>query len=170
MLPLTPWSRKRIGAGRNRTLTWQIKSLLCCRYTTTPHQGRGRFEPNRALHDDLLRWVKKSLGVESNHRCRHIRAKCFRYTTERKFFLSSRDGRNRTDSLVFPRHAGDRCPSSRVDLRIDCSGPYGNRTHLPALKGRYPQTDRRTSRVRAHSAPSGSGGARILVSWFSARC
>jgi hypothetical protein len=66
----------------------------------------------------------------------------------------SRDGRNRTDFLVFPRHAGARCPSSRysVTCSSSLSGPYGSRTHLPALKERYPPTDRRTGRRRAPRA------------------
>ena len=68
--------------------------------------------------------------------------------------VASRDGRNRTDFLVFPRHAGDRCPSSRKVFACSCpkSGPYGSRTHLPALKERYPPTDRRTSRRRVPRA------------------
>lgn len=126
---------------------------VCCAAVTPRPRKRDvdRFESHRALHHDLLSRVTKSLGVESNHRCRLIRATCFRYTTERCFSPSNRDGRNRTDFLVFPRHAGDRCPSSRTDP----NGPYGNRTHLPALKERYPQADRRTSRRRAFSAPAG---------------
>ena len=40
-------------------------------------------------------------------------------------------------------------------------------THLSALKGQCPLTDRRTSRVSAHSGP---GGARILVCGFSDCC
>ncbi len=71
--------------------------------------------------------------------------------------VASRDGRNRTDFLVFPRHAGDRCPASRKVVACSCrkSGPYGSRTHLPALKERYPPTDRRTSRGSAPRAPAG---------------
>jgi hypothetical protein len=118
------WSplSSKIGAGRTRTLTLRIKSPLCCRYTTTPCEGAGAFESrllspnhNRLLCKFLIR-PKKSLGVELNHRFRLIRATCFRYTTERCHLRVSfsRDGRNRTDSLVFPRHAGARCPSSRV--------------------------------------------------------
>jgi hypothetical protein len=52
MLPLTLWSRTPIGAGRNRTLTWQIKNLLCCLYTTTPVRDVAPFEPKRARHDE----------------------------------------------------------------------------------------------------------------------
>ena len=33
---------------------------------------------------------QKSLGMELNHRCRHIRTKCFRYTTERMPCLQQR--------------------------------------------------------------------------------
>ncbi len=104
---------------------------------------------------------------------------------------SSRDGGSRTHLLVRPRHAGHRYPTSRypvrtggfeppiswsptrrdtqASLRSDCSGSYGGRTRLPGLKGRCPQTDRRTSRLSAHFSRSGSGGARIRLSWFSAR-
>jgi hypothetical protein len=60
-------------------------------------------------------------------------------------------------------------PMFSCSIRQGRIGPYGSRTHLSALKGRYPPTDRRTSPLRTPSA-SGSGGARILVSWFSARC
>ena len=36
MLPLTPWSRSHaIEVEGTRTPTWRIKSLLCCRHTTT---------------------------------------------------------------------------------------------------------------------------------------
>src|ERR1700722_7099808 len=35
------------------------------------------------------------------------------------------------------------------------SSSYGSRTHLSALKGRNPQTDRRTSRVCAQAEPVG---------------
>ena len=66
------------------------------------------------MHDGSLCYSpirpKESLGVESNHRFRHIRATCFRYTTERCFAFCipsvSRDGRNRTDFLVFPETRG----------------------------------------------------------------
>ena len=49
------------------------------------------------------------------------------------------------------------------------SGSCGSRTRLNALKGRHPQTDRRTSRVGTRQSRSGSGGARILVSGSSDR-
>ena len=38
----------RDGAGRNRTLAWQIKSLLCCPYTTTPLLWGRRLRRQRA--------------------------------------------------------------------------------------------------------------------------
>ena len=51
--------------------------------------------------------------------------------------LASRDGRNRTDTIVLPRHVGLPLPS--IPFCFSFSGSYGSRTHLPALKGRYPQ-------------------------------
>jgi hypothetical protein len=63
-------------------------------------------------------------------------------------------------------------PPSRRDTQVSlrsASGPCGSRTRLCALKGRDPQSDRRTSRVGARSVRSGPGGARTLVSWSSAR-
>ena len=102
---------------------------------------------------------------------------------------SSRDGRTRTCALVLPKHAGCRCPTSRhpvrtggfeppiswsptrrdnqASLRSAASSSCGSRTRLHALKGRDPQTDRRTSHLSAYLPRSGSGGARIRVSWFS---
>jgi hypothetical protein len=125
---------------------------VCCAAVTPRPRTRdvNRFEPSPALHDGLLPRSKKSLGVESNHRCRLIRAMCFRYTTKRLFSVPNRDGRNRTDCVVCPKHAGDRSPSSRIDFSDSC----GNRTRFSALKGRYPP-DRRTSPLRALRAPVG---------------
>ena len=117
---------------------------------------------------------------------------------------SGRDGRTRTCVCVSPKHVGlplpyiplfqsERAESNRrspgpqpgaipsPSLRSDCSGSCRSRTGLHALKGRDPQTDRRTSHrerapraqlkrmASAHLPRSGSGGARIRVSWFSAR-
>ena len=65
--------------------------------------------------------------------------------------------------------------------RSPVSSSYRGRTGLSGLKGRCPQSDRRTSRCQralstqlkhrasAHLPRSGSGGARIRVSWSSAR-
>ena len=59
-------------------------------------------------------------------------------------------------------------PQHRIHQQLRSrSSSYGNRTHISALKERDPQTARRTS--RAFISASGSGGARILVSWSSAR-
>ncbi len=58
---------------------------------------------------------------------------------------------------------------TQASLRSDFSGSCGGRTRLCALKGRDPQSDRRTSRMGARSVRSGPGGARTLVSWSSAR-
>lgn len=81
--------------------------------------------------------------------------------------------------------AGRSCTPSRRDsqtsLRSDLSSSCGSRTRLSGLKGQCPRTDRRTSRSRrapstqltimvsAQPSRSGSGGARIRVSWSSAR-
>ena len=53
-------------------------------------------------------------------------------------------------------------PPARCDSRLRhvliASSSYGNRTHLSALKGQYPKTDRRTSRVSAYlPRPVGRG-------------
>ena len=70
---------------------------------------------------------------------------------------------------------------NQASLRSALSGPYGNRTHLPGLKGpvssnrwtnepsrRAPSTQL-IHLVCSHLSRSGSGGARIRLSWFSAR-
>ena len=157
----------------------QIKSLLCCRYTTTPCEEVRAFEPRLHLpsHLNLLRNAfkrakKKSLGVELNHRFRLIRATCFRYTTERFTFLFQSVGMVGIEPTVSCSQ-DTRAPGAlhpEFCSPFNSSGPYGSRTHLPALKGRYPRTDRRTSPFARTLSASGSGGARILVSWFSARC
>ena len=69
----------RDGAGGIRTPAGQIKSLLCCRYTTTPCEGVATFVCQIEFHDDL----HQSLGTELNRRFRRIRTMCFRYTTKR---------------------------------------------------------------------------------------
>src|SRR5687768_17885245 len=57
-----------------------------------------------------------------------------------------------------------------LDYRVAVSSSYGNRTHLAALKGRNPvPIDERAVSLRIVSAQSGPGGARILVSWSSAK-
>jgi hypothetical protein len=167
------------GAGRTRTLTLQIKSLLCCRYTTTPCEDVRTFESrillpnhNQLLCKRFLKRRKKSLGVELNHRFRLIRATCFRYTTERFFVSNSnQSGWSESNRLSrVPKTRGRPVPLIPSCAEFIPSGPYGSRTHLPALKGRHPRTDRRTSPFARTLSASGSGGARILVSWFSARC
>jgi hypothetical protein len=68
------------GAGGIRTPAARVKSSLCCRYTTTPVEGVATFESELMLHVDLL---LQSLGMELNHRSRHIRTMCFRDSTRR---------------------------------------------------------------------------------------
>ena len=147
-----------IGVGRTRTLTLQIKSLLCCRYTTTPCEGCVRLSRVCICRITTISFARsfkgprKSLGVELNHRFRLIRATCFRYTTERCTFFFNESGWSESNRLSrVPKTRGRPVPFiPSLFLRSSSSGPYGSRTHLPALKGRYPRTDRRTSRfVRA---------------------
>jgi hypothetical protein len=60
--------------------------LKVCSAAVTPRprmRDVDRFESSQTKHGDLLASAQKSLEVESNHRCRLIRTKCFRYTTER---------------------------------------------------------------------------------------
>ena len=122
---------------------------------------------------------------------RRIRSPCFRYNTGPR---SSREAGSRTRMCVLPRHVGCRYPTSRWIFQVRTAGlepaiswpptrrssrsptlccassPSGSRTPAAAdhrcaavPEGRHPQPlDER--------AASGSGGARILVSWFSARC
>ena len=73
-------------------------------------------------------------------------------------------------SLLVPGPASGHPARCQTSPRSDVSGSCGSRTRLDALKGRHPQTDRRTSQIGTRQSRSGSGGARILVSWFSARC
>lgn len=102
-----------------------------------------------------------------------------RYPTSRS--QSERPDLNRRSPA--PRtKATPRCPrDSQTSLRSDLSSSCGSRTRLSGLKGQCPRTDRRTSRSRrapstqltimvsAQPSRSGSGGARIRVSWSSAR-
>ncbi len=71
---------------------------------------------------------------------------------------------------------------TRLRYVLILSSSCGSRTRLCALKGRYPKTDRRTNHLYGRTfhadeagiseriSRSGLGGARIRVSWFSARC
>ena len=171
--PSPTWLRARhaaantlipIGAGRTRTLTLQIKSLLCCRYTTTPYEDVDAFEPHTRLpnHDDLLlnffTGPNKIAGggvepplppyqsdvLPLHHRAfRHLRIPSVGTVGIEPTLSCSQD--TRAPGALHPV----------LFFQIHHSGPYGSRTHLPALKGRYPLTDRRTSRTRAPRAQVG---------------
>ena len=139
---------------------------------TLPHYGCGVLAAERPV---LKLSAVGPEGLEPSPpwvRTRHAAANTLIPITNREvfdrlhaFLLQGRDGRNRTDCLVFPKHAGGQCPSSRVVHRRFFagasspssvhSGSYGNRTHLSALKGQYPVTARRTSRTRASGARVG---------------
>jgi hypothetical protein len=64
----------------------------------------------------------------------------------------NRDGRTRTDTIVFPKHVGLPLPNIPLLFVYFFSSSYGSRTHLSALKGQYPHADRRTSHVVLPSA------------------
>ena len=80
-----------------------------------------------------------------------------------RLLSESQGGRIRTGGLKPPRA----CGLARLShaLSVPASSPCGNRTHLSALKGRYPRTDRRTGQ----RSESGPGGARIHVCGSSGR-
>lgn len=163
------------GAEGSRTLTIPLKRRKRYRYATTPIASRAyAFEPLCSLH--RFSFDSELSEVESSNLCREavvagdVSDRYAPVTAPAHIRRISREGRSRTDCFVLPRHAGHRSPSSRLHF---LSSSYGNRTHLSALKGQYPQADRRTSHrclltARTLSA-SGSGGARILVSWSSAK-
>ena len=48
------------GAGGIRTPTGQVKSLLCCRYTTTPNEGVVPFVRKVFFHHFLLSSLLKN--------------------------------------------------------------------------------------------------------------
>lgn len=102
---------------------------------------------------------RNSPGVELNHRFRRIRTTCFRYTTRR-----NRDGQNRTDFLVYPRHAGDRCPSSRK-----LTDPCGIRTQPGQSESLATSPEVERAAIVLLDSDNGLEGARILLSWSSAR-
>ena len=176
-------------AGGTRTHTCRIKSPVCYRYTTTLCLvGRMRFNRvNTSSLPSVGSCQVVALRIELSATCSSDRFG----QPALDYHDLSRDGRTRTCVLVLPGHAGRRYPTSRLSvrtagfepaisctpsrrdtqasLRSDSSGSCGGRTRLCALKGRNPQSDRRTSHVRAQAVRSGPGGARTLVSWSSAR-
>ncbi len=152
---------RRIEAGGIRTPTVQIKSLLCCRYTTTPYGLAYRFptlhghftspiaqffyrpwpssgllgqrpgliaregvEPSFPPYQSgvLNRWttgLTSSVWACGSRMCAQLLA---RLPKAQGGTCRSRDGRNRTDDLVFPRHVGCHCPTSRSSsVTLECN-------------------------------------------------
>ena len=192
------------GAEGTRTLTCRIKSPVCCRYTTTPNAGRAYAFPSCLLHRSCSLFPVVALRVElsatrlsavfgqpaldyhvptslsiqsgwqdSNLRLRAPKARGFAATLHPVIPVRTAGFE---PAISWPPTRRD----TQASLRSALSGSCGSRTRLPALKGRCPQTDRRTSHRRrapstqlthgvcAHLSRSGSGGARIRVSCFSA--
>jgi hypothetical protein len=104
------------GAGGIRTHASQIKSLLCCRYTTTPRAAVALFLP---VPSDHFSYLQKK---DQKSRSGWSRTTVFALSERRASValpsvhtppLPSRDDWNRTSFLVFPKHAGSRRPTSR---------------------------------------------------------
>ena len=96
-------------------------------------------------------------------------------------YHQSRAPRSRTETLLFPKQAcfhlhlyprisrqSERQASLRSD-QVVASSPYGNRTHLTALKERHPLPIDERAMLCAYLERSGPGGARILVCGSSDR-
>ena len=170
---LTVELRAVSGAERTRTFTYRIKSPVCCRYTTTP-KCRPGVCVSIVLASWSCSWVSVvALRVElSTTRLSAVSgqpALDYRMPTS----LSVKSGWQESNLLArapkargpplphipsFPVRTGGLEPpiswpparrDTQASLRSVSSSPYGNRTRLSALKGRYPQTDRRTSRLSA---------------------
>ena len=166
---------------------------MCCRYTTTPEGRPGVCVSILSVPCSCSSLSVVVLRVElSTTRLSAVSGQpALDYHCQRRC-RSSRDGGTRTRALVLPGHAGCRCPTSRqpvrtggveppiswpparrdtqASLRSAFSGPYGNRTHLPGLKGRCPQTDRRTSHLGAHLPRREIHGWRALFTQWTGRC
>jgi hypothetical protein len=142
----------------------------CAAVTPRPQGERAyAFQPKSCQHRRSPR--SSSPGRSRTCHRRLIRSPCFRYNTGPR---SSREGRSRTDTLVLPKHAGCRYPTSRWIFQVRTAGlepaiswpptrrssrsptfccassPSGSRTPASGLKGRHPQPlDERA--VCAHS-------------------
>ena len=136
------------GAEGSRTLTCPLKRRKRCRYATTPSDGVGvcvSVEMGVALLLSLFRVVscRGSPGWSRTNRQRHIRSSCFRYNTGPQSGRWESNPRSRA-----PDRAGRGPPLPYLPKSYAASSSsYGSRTHLSVLKGRNPQTDRRTSRM-----------------------
>ena len=94
--------------------------VCCAAVTPRPRQGPWLCLCRVALHDGRLcihvqgrknrwEWSRTTVSAISERRASVTPPSVIRV----RRISFSRDGRNRTDFLVFPRHAGARCPSSR---------------------------------------------------------
>jgi hypothetical protein len=123
---------------------------VCCRYTTTPC-GRVPAFPSCRIHAVVPPVVAPRVLPRRHPVISRVRATGPRLPSVNVIAVEGRDGRTRTCGLVFPKHMGWPLPYIPICSRCcpfqTVSGPYGNRTRLTALKGRYPQTDRRTGRL-----------------------
>jgi hypothetical protein len=116
-----------------------------CRYATTPRNGVGvcvSTEMGAAFFGLLVpsREFRGSPGWSRTNRQRHIRSSCFPYNTGPQSGRWESNPRSRA-----PKARGPPLPFLPISC-VASSSSYGSRTHLSVLKGRNPQTDRRTSR------------------------
>ena len=104
-------------------------------------------------------------GVEPRPSCSQNR--CASICTSTRNFLSVRTA-GLEPTVSWPPTRRDNQASLRSD-QVVASSPYGNRTHLTALKERHPLPIDERAMLCAYRDPSGPGGARILVCGSSDR-
>ena len=142
------------GAGGIRTPTSRLKRPMCRLYTTTPdHVGHTGVYICResSWHLQISRDGRIRTGVLLLPR----QADCAGFPTSRSHF-DSQGGRIRTGVLELPELADS------PGFPTPCtSSPCGGRTHLSALKGRYPaplDEQAKRSRVGQGALESPSAG------------
>jgi hypothetical protein len=161
------------GAGGTRTRICRIKSPEPFGSATTPHSGRTcSFQPPRSEHrlSPSSPPAASSPGwTRTDHR-RPVRSPCFLYNTGPH--PVGMVGLEPTTSCSQGTRAG-RCPTSRLCVKTatSCFGAtrVGVEPYLPGLKGRRPHRKSNGPCSAHRPSASGPGGARIPVSWSSAR-
>ena len=89
---------------------------VCCAALTPRPRNRSEAGVSIVVSSSLLSLFENEWPeVESNHRCRRIRATCFRYNTGPQIGVARIELR----CLVLPTHAGHHYPSPRKSERPD---------------------------------------------------
>ena len=137
-----------------------LKRRIRCRYATAPSQGCAyTFQWTFVMHDSVPLILcggraGEAISIQPNERRRPARPSFSDVSPVRAVQVSMQVS-TVVRSGVEPLPATYQIamlPLQHRTMFVQVSGSYGNRTHLPALKGRYPLTDRRTSPVRAACA------------------